>query len=88
MLPFLRPHPDAGHGAIGDLGRYRALGQVLADLTLDPLQRVGDRLAAAAQPPTDLLQGVLIQTQGQQARLELLNAMQATGARSSAEEIT
>ena len=53
------------------LCRHAPLGQMLSDLPLDPLERVVDGLAVAADPPADLLVGVAVEIQREHAGLEL-----------------
>jgi hypothetical protein len=59
-----RPHPAPPRPATANqnpLSRHAPLRQVLADLALDALQGVVDRLAIAAQAPADLLVGVAVE---------------------------
>src|SRR3954451_10506184 len=53
--------------------------QVRADLALDPLQRVVDRLGVAAEALADLLVAVAVQVQGQHAGLELRQRRREAG---------
>src|SRR5437763_1508329 len=47
------------------------LSQVLADLALDSLERVVDRLAVTPEPAPDLLVGVPVEVEGEDPRLEV-----------------
>src|SRR3954454_21724590 len=53
------------------LGRDGPGGEVRADLALDALQRVVDRLRVAPQPLADDLVGVAVEVERQHARLEV-----------------
>ena len=64
-----RAGPSSGSGC--RLYRRAPLGQMLSDLPLDPLQRVVDGLAVAADPPPDLLVGMAVEVQREHAGLEL-----------------
>jgi signal transduction histidine kinase len=68
-----RRHPEAARSSRSGFRLYRRapLGQMLSNLSLDPLEGVVHGLAVAPDPPADLLVGVAVEVQGEHAGLEL-----------------